>query len=78
MAEGIGADIKAGNKAVASNWIYFLVVLFLVAVALLWYEHKSGGKLTTKFAGIPFIGKLFACLALAFGASLLAAGRLAA
>ncbi len=61
----IEADIKAGNKALTSNWIYFLVLLFVVAVGLLWYEHKSGGKLTTKFASLPGIGKLFACLALA-------------
>ena len=61
---GIEADIKAGNKAVTSNWIYFLVLLFVVAVALLWYEHKNGGKLTAKFATLPLVGKLFACLAI--------------
>jgi hypothetical protein len=73
----VAADIKAGNKAVAANWIYFLVLLVVVAIGLLWYEHKSGGKLTTKFASLPLVGKLFACMALV-GWGVLALGRLAA
>lgn len=59
MPEGIAADIKAGNKAVGQHVWYFLGLLVVVAIGLLWYEHKSGGKLTTKFAGLPLVGKLF-------------------
>lgn len=60
MAEGFGAEAKAGTAAIKKNWIFFVAVLFGVTVLLLWYEHKNGGKITTKLAGLPVLGKLFA------------------
>jgi hypothetical protein len=74
---GLETEAKAGAQAVKKNWLFFLLLAFAVVVLVLWYDHKKAGALTAKLAGLPGIGKLFACLALiAGGFSLLA--RLAA
>jgi hypothetical protein len=54
------ADVKAGVAATKKNWIFFLVGAVVVGVIVLWYDHKKAGALTTKLAGLPGIGKLFA------------------
>ncbi len=54
------AEAKAGVAAVKKNWMFFVLAGAVLLVGVLWYEHKNGGKLTTKIAGLPVIGKLFA------------------
>lgn len=56
----VGSEAKAAGEAVKKHWWIFLVIAFGVVVAALWYDHKNSGKLTTKIAGLPVVGKLFA------------------
>lgn len=56
----VGSATKAAGNAVKAHWVVFLVAGVVVVVAALWYDHKNAGKLTTKVAGLPVIGKLFA------------------
>lgn len=60
MAEGLGAGLENAVGEVKKNWLPFLILGFGLIVAVLWYDHKKGGALTTKIASIPVIGKLFA------------------
>lgn len=57
---GVEADVKAGAKAARANWLFFTVAAVGIVIVALWYDHKNGGKLTAKFAGLPVVGKLFA------------------
>lgn len=56
----LGSEVKAGGAAARKNWIFFLVAGLAVVVLVLWYDHKKGGALTAKIAGLPVVGKLFA------------------
>lgn len=56
----LGSEVKAGAGAARKNWIFFLVAGAAVVVLVLWYDHKKGGALTAKIAGLPVVGKLFA------------------
>ncbi len=56
----IGSQVSASTDAVKKHWWVFLVLFAGVVVLALWYDHKNSGKLTTKLAGLPGIGKLFA------------------
>lgn len=55
--------------------MWFLLIFAAIVIAALWYDHKNQGSLTAKVAGLPIIGKIFACLALAVGLSKLLALR---
>lgn len=57
---GLEAEAKAGGEAIKKNWLFFVLVGVVVIVGVLWYDHKNNGSLTTKVAGLPLIGKLFA------------------
>ncbi len=55
----VGSGVEATKGFVKNHWIAFIVVAFVVVAAALAYDHKSGGKLTTKIASLPIVGKLF-------------------
>lgn len=57
---GLQSQAKAGADAAKKHWVFFLVAGVAVVVLVLWYDHKKGGALTAKVAGLPVIGKLFA------------------
>lgn len=56
----VGSATKAAGNAVKAHWVVFAIGGIVLVIAALWYDHKNAGKLTTKVAGIPGIGKLFA------------------
>ena len=60
MAEGLADGFSTAGKDIKSNWIPFLIIGLAVVVGVLWYDHKNNGALTTKIAGLPLVGKLFA------------------
>jgi type II secretory pathway component PulF len=64
---------KAAWNAFKAHWGWFLLGIAALIIAALYYDHKNQGSLTAKVAGLPIVGKLFACLALAFGFKLIAA-----
>ncbi len=57
---------KAAWSAFKAHWGWFLFGIAALIIAALWYDHKNQGDLTKKVAGLPLVGKLFACLALFF------------
>lgn len=60
MADGVGSGISATKGFVKNHWVAFAVVAFIVVVLALAYDKKNAGKLSTKLAGLPLVGKLFA------------------
>ena len=60
MAEGLGEGLKTATGDIKRNWLPFLLLGAGLVIAILWYDHKSGGNATKKLAGLPVIGKLFA------------------
>lgn len=52
--------LKAGWNLFKAHWGTFLVFGAIVLVAVLWYDHKNGGKLTQDVAGLPIVGRIFA------------------
>lgn len=60
MPEGIGEGLKTAGNDIKSNWVPFLIIGLAVVIGVLWYDHKNNGALTTKIAGLPLVGKLFA------------------
>ena len=59
MADGVASGISATKGFVKNHWLAFLVVAFVVVTLALAYDRKNGGKLSTKLAGLPLVGKLF-------------------
>jgi type II secretory pathway component PulF len=76
MAESAMSGGKAAWNAIKAHWGWFLLIFAAIIIAALWYDHKNTGDLTKKVAGLPLVGKLFACVALLLGASKLLALRL--
>jgi len=60
MAEGIAEGFKTAGKDVKGNLVPFVIIGLAVVIGVLWYDHKHNGALTTKIAGLPLVGKLFA------------------
>jgi hypothetical protein len=56
----IGESLKSGWGSLKAHWGFFLLAAGVVTVLVLWYDHKNNGSLTTKVAGLPIVGKLFA------------------
>lgn len=56
----IGSQVSASTDAIKKHWWVFGLIFVGVVVLALWYDHKNQGKLTTKLASLPGIGKLFA------------------
>jgi hypothetical protein len=60
MSAGVGAGVNATKGFIRNHWLAFAVVAFVIVALALSYDHKNGGKLSTKLAGLPLVGKLFA------------------
>jgi hypothetical protein len=60
MAEGFSAEAKDLGGSLKKNWLPALLVGAALVIFVLWYDHKNNGSLTTKIAGLPVVGKLFA------------------
>lgn len=60
MSAGVGAGVNATKGFIRNHWLAFAVVAFVIVALALSYDHKNGGKLSAKLAGLPLVGKLFA------------------
>lgn len=60
MAEGFAEGAKSIGETAKKNWLPAVVILAGIVILVLWYDHKNNGSLTTRIAGLPVVGKLFA------------------
>jgi type II secretory pathway component PulF len=55
----VAGGAEAAKNFAKNHWIAFAVVVVAVLIAGLAYDRKNGGNLSTWFAGLPLVGKLF-------------------